>query len=147
MVNKVILVGRLVKDPVFSHPRPDLALCNFNLAVSSPSYSNNAENTQYIRCVIFQKAAEVFCKYTSKGSLVYIEGRIDNSSYEDKNGEKRYSTSVIVNQYKFLSSNKPKNNIEKSLKTDFDFKDNNSNNDGEVKATFAEDIDWGEGNE
>lgn len=98
-VNKVILIGRLGADPELKYMPSGDPVANFNLATNE-SYrdkdGNTQEKTEWHRIVAFKRLAEICGEYLKKGSLVYIEGRIQSRSWEDKNGVKRYTTEIIT---------------------------------------------------
>jgi single-strand DNA-binding protein len=108
MVNKVILVGRLGKDPVLKHFSNDNAIAEFSIATDE-SYKNKegqkVEATEWHNIKIpTKRQAEIAEKYLKKGSLVFIEGRIRTRSYDDKEGNKRYITEIIADQFRMLDS-------------------------------------------
>ncbi len=110
MVNKVFLIGRLGKDPVIKHFENGGAIAEFTLATDD-SYKdrqgNKVDQTDWHNVKItFPKLAEVAEKYLKKGSLVHIEGKIKTRSYDDKDGNKRYITEVVVEGFKMLDSKK-----------------------------------------
>ena len=113
MVNKVFLIGRLGKDPVIKHFENGGAIAEFTLATDD-SYKdrqgNKVEQTDWHNIKItFPKLAEVAEKYLKKGSLVHIEGKIKTRSYDDKDGNKRYITEVVVEGFKMLDGKKDGN--------------------------------------
>lgn len=101
-MNKVILIGRLTKDPELQ-VAGDIAVCNFVLAVNRPFGNNEAD---FIGCVAWRKTAENLVKYMRKGSQIAVEGSIQTSSFNSKDGSKKYVTKVNVEKVEFLSSNK-----------------------------------------
>ena len=108
MVNKVILVGRLGKDPVLKHFSNDNAIAEFSLATDD-SYKNRegqkVEQTDWHNIKIpTKKQAEIAEKYLKKGSLVFIEGKIKTRSYDDKDGNKKYVTEIIAETFRMLDS-------------------------------------------
>ena len=110
MVNKVFLIGRLGKDPVIKHFDNGGAIAEFTIATDD-SYKdrqgNKVEQTDWHNVKItFPKLAEVAEKYLKKGSLVHIEGKIKTRSYDDKDGNTRYITEVVVEGFKMLESKK-----------------------------------------
>jgi single-strand DNA-binding protein len=114
MVNKVFLIGRLGKDPVIKHFDNGGAIAEFTVATDD-SYKdrqgNKVEQTDWHNVKItFPKLAEVAEKYLKKGSLVHIEGKIKTRSYDDKDGNKRYVTEVVVEGFKMLDSKKDSGN-------------------------------------
>ena len=102
-MNNVFLVGRLTRDPEV-RGSGDNAIASFTLAVDRP-YSKE-KVADFIRTVVFGKAAVNCGMYLAKGSQVAISGRIQTGSYKDKNGETRYTTDVIAERVKFLDSKK-----------------------------------------
>lgn len=106
MVNKVFLVGRLGKDPVIKHFQNDGAIAEFSLATTE-SYKDREgkwnEITDWHNIKINNKfMAERAEKYLKKGSLIHVEGKIRTRSYDDKDGNKRYVTEIIVEQFRML---------------------------------------------
>lgn len=99
MVNKVILVGRLGADPEVRYTPDGLMVTNFRLATDEQwkdKSGEKAQRTEWHRIVTFGKLAEICGNYLAKGRLVYIEGRIQTRSWDDKDGIKRYSTEIIA---------------------------------------------------
>lgn len=104
-VNKVIIIGRLGADPEVKTVTSGQTVARLSLATSETW--NNAEGkkqerTEWHRVVVWGKLAELCGKYLSKGRQVYLEGRIQTRSWEDKDGQKRYTTEVVANQIQFL---------------------------------------------
>ena len=108
-MNKVILAGRLVRDPEVRYTQTGKAVASFTLAVNR-RFSRGADQQQtadFIPIVVWDKLAEVCGNNLVKGSQVLIEGRIQIRSYEAQDGSKRYVTEVIANNIEFMGS-KPK---------------------------------------
>ncbi|MBD5429493.1 single-stranded DNA-binding protein [Lactobacillus sp.] len=105
MINNVVLVGRLTRDPDLRTTGSGISVASFTLAVDR-NYSNRQgeREADFINCVIWRKGAEVFSNYTSKGSLVGIEGRLQTRTYDDKDGKRVYVTEVVVSDFSFLDS-------------------------------------------
>lgn len=102
MINRTVLVGRLTKDLEIRYTQSGTAVANFTMAVNRQFTNANGEReADFIGCIIWRKAAENFCNYTHKGSLVGIDGRIQTSSYE-KEGQRVYSTQVVVDSFSLL---------------------------------------------
>lgn len=106
MVNKVFLIGRLGKDPVIKHFQNDSAIAEFSLATTE-SYKDKegkwVELTDWHNIKMPNKyMAERAEKYLKKGSLIHVEGKIRTRSYDDKDGNKRYVTEIIVEQFRML---------------------------------------------
>lgn len=105
-VNKAILVGRLGKDPEVRFTPAGLGVCNFSLATDKYTIKQGekVKETEWHRCVTFGKLSEICGEYLHKGSLIYAEGRIQTRSWEDKEGNKRSTTEIVVNEMKMLGS-------------------------------------------
>jgi single-strand DNA-binding protein len=99
-VNKVILMGAVGKDPEIRYTPAGMPIASFSLATSKKS-KEKEEVTQWHNIVAFQKTAELVGQYVHKGSKLYIEGEIQYQTYE-KDGEKRFSTKIVVNDMSFL---------------------------------------------
>jgi single-strand DNA-binding protein len=103
-VNKVILVGHLGKDPEVRHLEGGTTLVNFPLATSE-TYNKDGkkiEQTEWHNIVMWRGLADVAAKYLQKGKLVYIEGKIRSRNYEDKEGNKRYITEIVAENFNML---------------------------------------------
>jgi single-strand DNA-binding protein len=104
-VNKVILVGNLGADPDMRYTPSGQGVCELRVATSESWNDKNGqrqERVEWHRIVVWGKRAEVCSKYLSKGRQVYIEGRIQTRTYDDKDGNKKYITEVIANDVQFL---------------------------------------------
>lgn len=103
MINRVVLVGRLVRDPELRYTQNGAAVTSFTVAVNRQFTNSQGErDADFIGCTIWRKAAESFANFTHKGSLVGIDGRIQTSSYE-KDNQRVYRTDVIVENFSLLS--------------------------------------------
>mgnify|MGYP000927919059 CR=1 FL=1 len=103
-MNKVVLIGRLTKDPNLRFtPGKDTAVCTFTLAVDRKRASKDGQReADFVPIVVWGKQAESTTNYMSKGRLIGISGRIQTRSYEAKDGTKRYVTEVIADEVQFL---------------------------------------------
>lgn len=104
-VNKVILIGRLGTDPEIRYTGSGSAVANLSLATSENWKNKDGgkeERTEWHRVVAWGKLAELAGQYLSKGRQVYIEGRIQTRSWDDKDGQKRYTTEVVATAIQFL---------------------------------------------
>lgn len=112
MFNKVVLIGRLTRDPELRHTTNNIPVCSFSLAVNRPySSSNQEKDVDFINCTAWRKQAENLSKYVSKGSLIAVEGRIQTRDYMDeKINAKRYVTEVICDSITFLESRSQRDN-------------------------------------
>ncbi len=107
MVNKVILIGRLGRDPEVRYTPDGAMVTNFTLATDESYKDKNGEKvqkTEWHRIVAFGKLAEICGNYLVKGKLVFVEGRIQTRSWEDKDGVKRFTTEIIANNMQMLDS-------------------------------------------
>jgi single-strand DNA-binding protein len=107
MINSIILVGRLTKNIEIRFTSNEKAVGNFTIALNRKFKNQNGEyETDFIDCVIFGKQAETMAQYTKKGDLIGAEGSIQKRTYEDKEGNKRYTTEIMVEKITFLQTNK-----------------------------------------
>ncbi len=106
MINKAILIGNLGADPEVRYTQSGAAVANFNLATTETwtKDGKKEEKTEWHRIVAFARLGEICGEYLSKGSRVYIEGRIQTRQWEDKDGNKRYTTEIVAREMKMLSS-------------------------------------------
>ena len=113
--NLCIFTGHLGATPETRYTTSGSAVTNFNLAVgqSWKKDGEKQEKTEWIRCVAFGKVAEIIAQYLLKGSFVLINGRLQSRKYEDKGGNDRYITEIIVNQMQMLGGT-PKETTESS---------------------------------
>jgi single-strand DNA-binding protein len=103
MLNRVILVGRLTKDPELKYTPNGVAVANFTLAVNRPFSNQQGEKeTDFINCVVWRKPAENVANYLKKGSLAGIDGRLQTRSYENNQGQRVYITEVMAESVQFL---------------------------------------------
>jgi len=107
-INKVIIVGNLGGDPEVRYTPSGSAVANFNVATSESWKDKNTgekkERTEWHRIVVWGKLGELCGEYLSKGRQVYVEGRLQTRSYDDKDGVKRYMTEIIAADVQFLGS-------------------------------------------
>lgn len=103
-LNKAQLIGRVGKDPELKSLPSGTVVCNFSLATTTTykdKDGNKQENTEWHNLVCFGKAAETLAQYTKKGSLLYVEGRIQTRNWEGTDGKKQYRTEIIIDQFQF----------------------------------------------
>ena len=108
-MNKVILLGRMARDPEvrFTQGNEPMAVCRFAVAVDRPYSSRRTEGdatADFINCVCFGKRGESIGQYFHKGNRIAITGRLQVSNWQDNNGQKRYSTDVIVEDFEFCEN-------------------------------------------
>jgi single-strand DNA-binding protein len=104
-VNKVILVGRLGRDPETRYTGSGQAVSNFSVATDESYKDRNGERqkrTEWHKIVVWGKQAEIAQQYLKKGSLVFIEGRIQSREWQDKEGQKRTSFEIVANSFRML---------------------------------------------
>ena len=103
MINKVILMGRLTKDPELRYTNNKTPVCSFTIAVNN-GYGEK-QQTDFINCVAWNKTAEFVTKYFIKGRMIIIaDGRISTRSWETQDGKRAYATEVIANEVNFGES-------------------------------------------
>lgn len=105
MLNKVMLIGRLGKDPELRYTQGGVAVASFTIATDE-SYTdkdgNRQDRTEWHRIVVFQRQAENCANYLGKGSLVYIEGSLQTRKWQDQQGQDRYTTEIKAQRVQFL---------------------------------------------
>jgi single-strand DNA-binding protein len=107
MINKVILVGRLVKNPELKYLEDGKAVTSITLAVDRNFKNQQGDyDTDFLNCTLWQKNAENTANYCQKGSVIGVTGRIQTRSYENQEGSKVYVTEVVAEGVKFLSTKK-----------------------------------------
>lgn len=102
-MNRVILVGRLTKDPELRYTNNDIPVVQFTVAVNRPFQSRGGEKqADFINCVAWRNQAENLAKFMRKGSLIGVEGMIQTRSFDDQNGMRRFVTEVVCDNITFL---------------------------------------------
>lgn len=103
MINRVVLVGRLTKDPELRYTPSGVAMARFTLAVNRTFSNQQGEReADFINCVVWRKQAENTANFLKKGSLAGVEGRIQTGSYEGQDGKRVYTTDVVADSVQFL---------------------------------------------
>ena len=137
-MNKVVLIGRLTRDPELRYTGNNTPVASFSLAVNR-NYSNQQgeREADFINIVVWRKQAENVKNYLTQGSQVAIDGRLQTRTYDDQNGQRRYITEVIADNVEFLGSRNSSNNSNNMNNTSsaatnagptpYDFADNASN--------------------
>lgn len=100
-MNKVILCGRLTRDPEVRYTQSNMAIARYTLAVDRRRAKEGEQTADFIACTVFDKGAEFAEKYLRKGTKIIASGRIQTGSYTDKDGKKVYTTDVIVEDQEF----------------------------------------------
>ncbi|MBQ6135226.1 MAG: single-stranded DNA-binding protein [Bacilli bacterium] len=131
-MNKVVLIGRLTRDPELRYTGSNTPVATFTLAVNRAFSNQQGEReADFINIVVWRKQAENVKNYLTQGSQAAVEGRIQTRSYDDQNGQKRYVTEVVADNVEFLGSKNSStntNSMNNSLKeskdpTPYDFGD------------------------
>lgn len=121
-MNKIELIGRLTKDLDLKYTQSQKAVLSFTVAINKRI--NGENSTDFINCVAWNNTAEFISKYFNKGQAIAVVGRLQNRSYEDNNGQKRYITEVIAEEAEFVGSkSQEKEDTEKQYE---DFYENNN---------------------
>jgi single-strand DNA-binding protein len=119
MLNKALIIGSLGKDPELKHLPSGGSVVNFSVATkevwNDKASGKKQEKTEWHNIVVFGKQAENCAKFLSKGSRVFVEGKIQTRSWDDKDGNKRYTTEVNASDVKFLTTNSQTNDALKSI--------------------------------
>ena len=103
MINRVVLVGRMTKDPELKYTQSGIANCRFTLAVNRPFKNGQGEQeADFINCVAWRKQAENTANFLRKGSLTGVDGRIQTSNFEGQDGKRVFLTEVVADSVQFL---------------------------------------------
>ncbi|HNW28424.1 MAG TPA: single-stranded DNA-binding protein [Spirochaetota bacterium] len=105
-LNKAILIGRLTRDPELRYTQSGTSVCSFSIA-NNRTYvaaGEKKEQVSYFNCVAWAKTGEVIAEYCKKGQRIGIEGRLQQRSYDDKDGNKRQIVEIVVDNFQFLSA-------------------------------------------
>lgn len=105
MINRVVLVGRITKDPMMRKTQSGTSVVSFTIAVNR-RVQNQDQQADFIGCVAWNKTADFMAQYVKKGSLLGVEGRIQTRNYDDASGKKVYVTEVVAESVQFLESKK-----------------------------------------
>ncbi len=108
MLNKFMGIGNLGADPELRTTTSGTSVCEFRLAINESWFdkasNERKERTEWIRVIVWGKSGENCAKYLSKGSKAFVEGRIQTREWNDKDGNKRYTTEIVANSVQFLST-------------------------------------------
>lgn len=102
MINRVVLVGRLTKDPVLRKTGSGASVTSFTVACDRRIKTEGQPTADFINCVAWNKVADLMAQYLHKGSLVGVEGRIQTRSYDDQTGKRVYVTEIVADSVQFL---------------------------------------------
>lgn len=120
-MNKTLLIGRTTKDPDIRYTQSEqpMTIARFNLAVDRRFKKDGEQSADFISCVAFGKTAEFIEKYVFKGTKIAVEGRIQTGSYTNNDGNKVYTTDVVVEQVEFAGSKTDSESAAKGSNDDF----------------------------
>lgn len=104
MINRVVLIGRLTKDPELRKTQSGTSVVSYTIAVNRRSQTPGQPDADFINCVAWNKTAELMAQYLHKGSLIGVEGRIQTRSYDNQQGQRVYVTEVVTDSVQFLES-------------------------------------------
>ena len=145
MINRVVLVGRLTRDPELRKTQTGKSVVSFTVAVDRGF--GDKKSTDFINCVAWERVAEVLAQYTKKGSLISLEGRIQPSSYDDKDGKRVYKQDVVCESMHMLDSkssttSKPSSSYDEQYQVTPDYNDYNDQgqDDGPVLDISSDDL-------
>ena len=130
-MNRVMLIGRLTAKPELRYTNANVPFARFTIAVNR-QFNNQDGNREadFINIIAWRKQAEVICNYFDKGNQIAIEGRIQTGSYDDKDGNKRYTTDVVLDQFHFIESRAQRENgTSNNNVTPYDYQDTNNSVD------------------
>ncbi|WP_249645874.1 MULTISPECIES: single-stranded DNA-binding protein [unclassified Lysinibacillus] len=102
MINRTVIVGRLVADPELRYTPNGIASCKFRVAVNRSFKNEGEQQADFISCVAWRKQAENLANFQKKGNLIGLEGRIQTGSYEGQDGKRIYTTDVVADSIQFL---------------------------------------------
>lgn len=120
MINRVVLVGRLTKDPEYRVTPSGVSVATFTLAVNRTFTNAQGERqADFLNCVVFRKQAENVNNYLSKGSLAGVDGRLQSRSYDNQEGRKVYVTEVVCDSVQFLEPKGANQNRQDNVSNDY----------------------------
>lgn len=102
MLNRIILIGRLTRDPELRYTNSGTAVATFTIAVDRPKSPNREQETDFITIVVWQKQAEMCAQYLHKGRLAAVDGRLQIRAYENRDGQKVKAAEVVAESVRFL---------------------------------------------
>lgn len=142
-MNRVCLLGRLTAKPELRYTSTNIPTTRFSIAVNRNfTNSQGQREADFINIVAWRKQAELICQYFDKGSLIALEGRIQTGSYDDKDGNKRYTVDVALDNFEFVESKAAREQSSNSNNyepTPYDYQDNKSQSEVNIENDpFAE---------
>lgn len=106
MINRVVLVGRITKDPMLRKTQTGTSVVSFTVACNRRMKQEGQPDADFINCVAWNKTADFMSQYVKKGALLGVEGRIQTRNYDDAQGKRVYVTEVVAESVQFLESKK-----------------------------------------
>ena len=103
-MNRVVLVGRLARDPELRSTPSGVSVCNFTVACDRRFAQNGERQADFISCIAWRQSGEFVSRYFKKGDRIALDGSIQTRSWDDQNGNKRYATEVVVDHVEFAQS-------------------------------------------
>ena len=103
-MNKVILMGRLTRDPEIRQTPNGVSVCSFSMAVNRRFAKDGQQNADFINCTAWRQQAEFICKYFQKGAMIAVVGNLQSRSWENQEGKRQYATDVVVDEVYFTGS-------------------------------------------
>ena len=130
-MNRVLLTGRLTKNPVLEATKNGTSICQFTLATNRPVIRDGKRETDFITCIIWNKLAENLVKYQRKGNLLGIQGELRVDTYES-DGKRKYKSYVLVEEVEYLESKK---DMTKDEEVDFNKVSAKTKREEQIKIT------------
>lgn len=138
MLNRVVLTGRLTRDPELRYTGSGTAICSFTVAVDRQFRNQNGDrDADFISCVVWRKSAENFANFTHKGSLVGIDGRLSTRNYENNQGQRVYVTEVTVDNFALLEPRSSNQGNNGGFNNNQNFNQNNAFNNNNNGGNFG----------
>ena len=103
-MNKVILMGRLTRDPEMRQTPNGVSVCSFSIAVNRRFAKEGQQTADFINCTAWRQQAEFICKYFQKGAMISVIGNLQTRTWENQEGKKQYATDVVVDEVYFTGS-------------------------------------------
>lgn len=119
MINRVVLVGRLTRDPELRKTQNGTSVCSFTMAVNRRVQSQGQPEADFINCVAWNRVADLMTQYLHKGSLIGLEGRIQTRNYENQQGQRVYVTEVVADNVQFLEPKNAQSNYTAPTQNDY----------------------------
>ena len=144
-MNKVVLVGRLTAKPELRYTASNTAYTRFSVAVNRNfTNADGKRDADFINVVAWRKQAETIAKFFDKGNLIALDGRLQTGSYDDKDGNKRYTVDVALENFEFVESKNARAAVDSSNyePTPYDFQENNTgvNVENDPFAEFGDSV-------